>query len=99
MIGKSFTDRIRRLSVGQHEVMRNALKFVTHNESIPLTTRYVAQFRLNALPKASSYYRLSPRCVLTGRGHGFIKEFNISRIEFKRLAQEGKLADIQNSSW
>lgn len=99
MKGKTFTERLRLICAAQHEVTRNALRFITHNDSIPLSTRYVAQFKLSSLPKASVPNRLARRCILTGRARGIIKEFDISRIEFHRLARSNSLPGITPSSW
>ncbi|KAM0682373.1 40S ribosomal protein mrp2 [Mitosporidium daphniae] len=99
MKGKTFTERLRLICAAQHENTRNALRFITHNDSLPLSVRYMAQFKLSALPKASVPNRLARRCIITGRARSIIKEFDISRIEFHRLARTDSLPGIVPSSW
>ena len=54
---------------------------------------------LDKLPKNSSKIRLRNRCALTGRGRGYIRMFNISRIKFRDLASDGKIPGVTKSSW
>ena len=99
MKGKVANDRVRRLMAYQNELYRNSLRFVTHTESIPLPIRYVAQFKLDELPKATNILHLTRRCILAGRGRSIIPEFNISRIIFRQMASKGRLPGIQSSMW
>lgn len=54
---------------------------------------------LQKLPKNSSPVRLNNRCFLTGRGRGYMRDFGISRIVFRELANDGKIPGIRKSSW
>ncbi|MEO8149091.1 MAG: 30S ribosomal protein S14 [Bacteroidia bacterium] len=54
---------------------------------------------LQALPKNSSPVRLHNRCRLTGRPRGYIRQFGISRIVFRQMALEGKIAGVTKASW
>lgn len=99
MKGKLYNDKLRRIVANQHELLRNTLRYVTHTEAIPLSTRYIAQFKLAELPRSSNMDTLARRCVLSGRGRGMIGEFNLSRIMFRKLALEGKLPGVKKSTW
>ena len=39
------------------------------------------------------------RCALTGRAHGYIGYFGISRQCFRELAHQGNLPGVKKSSW
>ncbi|MFP3974894.1 MAG: type Z 30S ribosomal protein S14 [Dehalococcoidia bacterium] len=39
------------------------------------------------------------RCMLCGRPRGYIREFGLCRICFRRLANEGQLPGVRKSSW
>jgi small subunit ribosomal protein S14 len=39
------------------------------------------------------------RCVLTGRSRGFMRDFGISRICFRELAEKGQVPGVRKSSW
>ncbi|MDD5605826.1 MAG: type Z 30S ribosomal protein S14 [Patescibacteria group bacterium] len=48
-------------------------------------------------PKFST--RKINRCSITGRPHGYMRKFGVSRIIFRELAREGKLPGIKKASW
>ena len=54
---------------------------------------------LDKLPKNSSAVRLHNRCGLTGRPKGYMRDFGISRVAFRRLALDGKIPGIRKASW
>ncbi len=54
---------------------------------------------LQKLPKNSSPTRYKNRCEFTGRARGYIRDFGLSRIKFRELANEGKIPGIKKSSW
>jgi small subunit ribosomal protein S14 len=54
---------------------------------------------LQKLPKNSSPTRVSNRSFLSGRKRGYMRDFGINRIEFRELANEGKIPGIRKSSW
>lgn len=99
MKGKIFTDKVRRIVAGQHEILRNTLRFITHTESIPLQTRYIAQFQLSSLPKSTNLNHITRRCVLTGRGKSVIREFNLCRHAFRKLALNGQISGVTKAIW
>ena len=54
---------------------------------------------LQALPKNSSPVRIKNRCAVTGRGRGYMRDFGLSRIQFRELAREGKIPGVKKASW
>lgn len=54
---------------------------------------------LQMLPRNSSPVRLKNRCVATGRGRGFLRDFGLSRIKFRELANDGEIPGVRKSSW
>ncbi|MBL0343289.1 MAG: 30S ribosomal protein S14 [Bacteroidetes bacterium] len=54
---------------------------------------------LSKLPKNASPVRLHNRCLLTGRPRGYMRQFGISRVLFRKMALEGKIAGVTKSSW
>ncbi|MEK7596470.1 MAG: type Z 30S ribosomal protein S14 [Patescibacteria group bacterium] len=48
-------------------------------------------------PKYSS--RATRRCFRCGRKRGFMRDFNLCRICFRELANEGLIPGITKSSW
>ena len=54
---------------------------------------------LQKLPKNSSAVRLHNRCQLTGRPRGYMRQFGISRVTFRKMALEGKIPGVKKASW
>ncbi len=48
-------------------------------------------------PKFST--RIVRRCWRCGRNHGYMRDFNLCRICFRELAENGDLPGIKKSSW
>ena len=48
-------------------------------------------------PKFST--RIVRRCWRCGRNHGYMRDFNLCRICFRELAENGDLPGITKSSW
>lgn len=54
---------------------------------------------LSKLPRDASPVRVHNRCSLTGRPHGYLRKYGISRILFRELAHQGKIPGVHKSSW
>ena len=54
---------------------------------------------LQKLPRNASPTRLKNRCAVTGRAHGYMRAFGVSRITFREMAHEGKLPGVTKASW
>ncbi len=54
---------------------------------------------LQKLPKNSSKVRMHNRCQITGRPRGYMRQFGISRVLFRKMALEGKIPGITKASW
>ncbi|HOO68755.1 MAG: 30S ribosomal protein S14 [Bacteroidales bacterium] len=54
---------------------------------------------LAKLPKNSSPVRLHNRCSITGRPKGYMREFGISRIQFREMASNGLIPGVRKASW
>ncbi|UOR13056.1 30S ribosomal protein S14 [Halobacillus amylolyticus] len=54
---------------------------------------------LRKLPRDASPTRLHNRCESTGRPHGYMRKFGLSRIKFRELAHKGQLPGVRKASW
>ena len=54
---------------------------------------------LQKLPKNASPVRLHNRCQLSGRPKGYMRQFGISRINFREMAVQGLIPGIKKTSW
>jgi len=54
---------------------------------------------LQKLPRNSSPTRRKNQCAFTGRTRGYLRDFGMSRIKFRELANEGMIPGVRKSSW
>ncbi|MDR9400109.1 MAG: 30S ribosomal protein S14 [Psychroflexus sp.] len=54
---------------------------------------------LQKLPRNASPIRLHNRCKLTGRPKGYMRQFGVSRVMFRELANNGLIPGIKKASW
>ena len=80
-------ERKRAQMVAKYAAKRAALKAAGDYEA------------LQKLPKNASPVRLHNRCQLTGRPKGYIRQFGISRIQFREMASAGLIPGVKKASW
>lgn len=54
---------------------------------------------LSQLPKDSSPVRLRNRDAIDGRPRSFMRQFGMSRINFRELAHKGQIPGVKKASW
>ncbi len=54
---------------------------------------------LQALPRNSSPIRMHNRCSITGRPKGYMRQFGLSRIQFREMASKGLIPGVKKASW
>ena len=52
---------------------------------------------LQKLPKNASPVRLHNRCKLTGRPKGYMRQFGVSRVMFREMANNGLIPGVKKS--
>ncbi len=60
---------------------------------------FEAAQQLQKLPLNSNPIRLHNRCKLTGRPKGYMRQFGISRIQFREMASNGLIPGVKKASW
>ena len=84
--------------VARYAEKRAALKKVIAT-SEDAAERYEAARALQAIPKSANPIRLHNRCKVTGRPKGYIRQFGISRIQFREMASAGLIPGVKKASW
>ena len=51
------------------------------------------------LPRDASPVRVVNRCMLTGRRHGYLRKFGLSRMSFREAALSGMIPGVTKASW
>ncbi len=85
-------------SIKARELKRQKLvkKYAKKRAELKMAGDYVG---LQKLPKNASPVRLHNRCQLTGRPKGYMRQFGISRINFREMALNGLIPGIKKASW
>ncbi len=85
-------------SMKAREVKRAKLvqKFAAKRAELKANGDYIG---LQKLPKNSSPVRMHNRCKLTGRPKGYMRQFGISRINFREMASTGLIPGVKKASW
>ena len=80
-------ERKRAKMVAKYAAKRAALKAAGDYEG------------LQKLPLNSNPIRLHNRCKLSGRPKGYMRQFDISRIDFREMALKGLIPGVKKASW
>ena len=78
---------------------RQALKAIICNLSLPEEERWEATLKLQGLPRDSSPSRRRNRCNQTGRPHGYLRKFGLSRIKVREACMKGEIPGLRKASW
>lgn len=90
----------RRLRiVERYAEKRSHLKKIMRDKNLSLSERFAAQMKLAELPRDSASNRVRNRCKITGRARGYYRDFKMSRICLRSLANAGELAGVIKASW
>ena len=54
---------------------------------------------LQKLPKNASPVRGHNRCKLTGRPKGYMRQFGVSRVMVREMANKGLIPGVKKASW
>ena len=83
--------------VARYAEKRAALKIIaTSNDP---EEAYEAARKLQSIPKNANPIRLHNRCKITGRPKGYIRQFGLSRIQFREMASQGLIPGVKKASW
>lgn len=84
--------------VAKYAAKRAALKKTIATTEDPAEA-YEAARKLQSIPKNASPVRLHNRCKITGRPKGYMRQFGISRIQFREMASAGLIPGVKKASW
>lgn len=80
----------------QAKRLKLVAKYAKKREELKKAGDYEA---LQALPHNASPVRLHNRCKLSGRPKGYMRQFGISRINFREMASAGLIPGVTKASW
>ena len=85
--------------VAKFAAKRFELKDTIANPATSDEDRWSAVLKLQTLPRDSSPSRQRNRCRVTGRPHGYLRKFGMSRIKIREAAMRGEIPGLRKASW
>ena len=83
--------------VAKYSAKRAELKKIMNGSDYD--AKRAADIALQKLPPNSNPIRLHNRCKLTGRPKGYMRQFGLSRINFREMAMKGLIPGVKKASW
>lgn len=85
--------------VNKYAEKRAALKAIISDVNTSDEDRWNAVLKLQTLPRDSSVCRQRNRCNITGRPHGYLRKFGLSRIKLREHMMRGEVPGLKKASW
>ncbi len=85
--------------VAKYAEKRAALKVLISSPTTSDEDRWEAVLKLQSLPRDSSTARQRNRCNQTGRPHGYLRKFGLSRIKLREATMRGEVPGLRKASW
>jgi small subunit ribosomal protein S14 len=76
--------------------IRLAERFAVKRKALKEAGDYEA---LQKIPRNASPVRIKNRCAVTGRSRAYMRQFGLSRIQFREMARRGELPGVKKASW
>lgn len=94
---KLIQDNKLRQKFKNREIIRNISKAFSYNLYLNNSMR---DFSKEILKKEKGLgIKIKNRCIITGRSHGIMRDFKLSRIQFKEMVVQGLIVGIKKGSW
>ena len=84
--------------VARYAEKRAALKKIIATSG-DISEAYEAARKLQSIAKNANPLRLHNRCKVTGRPKGYMRQFGLSRIQFREMASAGLIPGVKKASW
>ncbi|EWH09318.1 30S ribosomal protein S14 [Catenovulum agarivorans DS-2] len=85
--------------VAKYADKRAALKATISDVNVSEEERWAAVLELQGLPRDSARSRQRNRCNVTGRPHGYLRKFGLSRIKLREACMRGEIPGLRKASW
>lgn len=85
--------------VAKYAEKRANLKAIISGVNSSDEDRWNAVLQLQTLPRDSSSARQRNRCNVTGRPHGYLRKFGMSRIKVREHMMRGEIPGLKKASW
>ena len=91
-------ERLVKSYAKKREELTKILKSTDPSEEVQ-QAKWDAMMAIQKLPANSSKVRVHNRCGLTGRPRGYMRQFGVSRVKFREMANFGLIPGVKKASW
>lgn len=88
MKARNLRDLAKRVAAADAEPLRQALRYISRNTTLPPRARAQAQLQLGNMPSNTRINQVKNRCVETARGRGVFRDFRICRVSSNEVRTE-----------
>lgn len=92
-------EKKRQRLVRKFAKKRAELKAITLETKASDDDRWLAQLKLQRLPRNASPVRVRSRCSLTGRPRGVYRKFGLARNKLREATMRGDVPGLRKASW
>ena len=96
---RNLRDMAKRVAAAEAEPLRQALRYISRNTTLPGRARAQASLQLGNMPAKTRINTVKNRCTETGRGRGIFRDFRLCRYQFRLKALDGELPGVKKASW
>ncbi|KAI0475886.1 glucocorticoid receptor-like (DNA-binding domain) [Xylariaceae sp. FL0804] len=96
---RSIRDHSKRKAFAAYEPERQALRYIIRNTTLPPRTRAEAQLQLAQMHPYTWPVQINGRCIMGGKSRGVMRDFKLSRYNFRMQALAGNLPGVRKASW
>ncbi len=92
-------ERKRQCLVKKFAKRRTELKAIILDVNVSDDDRWLAQLKLQRLPRNASPVRIRTRCFFTGRPRGVYRKFGLTRNQLREATMRGDVPGLHKASW
>lgn len=92
-------DHTKRKAVSYFEPERQALRYAIRNTTLHPRVRALAQLQLQQMHCHTRPTQVRGRCIMGGKARGILREFKLTRYNFRMEALAGNLPGVKKASW
>ena len=89
----------RTRTVAKYAEKRASLRAILKDINASDDDKWVAQVKLQRLPRDASPSCQQRRCRITGRPHGVYRKFGLCRNKLREAAMRGDIPGLTKASW
>ncbi|KAI9903437.1 hypothetical protein N3K66_002789 [Trichothecium roseum] len=96
---RTIRDHTKRMVFEEFEPERQALRYIIRNTKLSPRTRAEAQLQLSQMHCYTRPTQIRNRCIMGGQARGVLRDFKLTRYNFRMQAMAGNLPGVKRASW